>query len=275
MTLSKKDRTYLETFEKKYKSDANKDIKKNLAREIAKYFEDTYTNLRTITTKVTQAKKWMREKTNDKDFYLNINPKKEITQNVIRINIKKLEENREFQKIKKSEIDKFLNEYRDSLNIYEIGFYILLNTGRRINEMIKNIEKFTNKPRSNNIIYFSGILKKRKKDEKSERVEIMTIDNKKDVMNAIRKMKKLLKMKNKTSFQRSLQSWIKKLSGEHKWTSHMLRSIYANYLFVTKNPKNQIYNAYIRERLHHKNLATSINYSDVKIIDDTKKLKID
>ena len=271
MTLSKKDRTYLEAFEKKYNPELNKEEKKKLARAIAEYFENTFTNLRTITTKITQAKKWMREKTKDKDFYININPKKEITQNVIKLNTQKLERERTFTKINKSEIDKFLNEYRDSLNVYEVGFYILLNTGRRVNELIKNIDKFTNKPRSNYIIYFNGILKKRGIEEQNKRVEIMTIDNKKDVMNAIRKFKKLIKNKNKESFQRSLQTWIKKLSGKHKWTSHILRSIYGNYLFITRNKNNQIYNAFIRERLNHKNLQTSISYSDIQIVDDTKK----
>lgn len=275
MTLSKKDRKYLEEFEKKYNPDLNKDDKKNLARELAKHFEESYTNLRTITTKVTQAKKWMKEKIKDPDFYLNINPKREITRDVIRINVKKLETEREFKKIKKSEVDKFINEFRDSLNVYEVGFYILINTGRRIGAVVDNIDKFTNKPRSTDIIYFSGILKIRDPKEKNKRVEIMTIDSKKNVLNAIRKFKKLMKGKKKPAFKRSLQGWIKKLSGKHQWTSHILRSIYSNYLFTTRNPKNQIYNAYIRERLHHKNLATSISYSDIKIIDDTKKLKKD
>jgi hypothetical protein len=263
MTLSKKDKEYLKAFNK-YKSDLELDDKIKLAREIAIHFEKSYTNLRTITAKITQAKKYFREKTNDPKFYKNINPKKEITQSVIKKNVKKLETEREFQEVKASDIEAFLDEFRESLNIYELGFYILLNTGRRLSAIVDNIDKFTNKPNSKNEIYFRGILKKR--TDKDQRVAIMTIDNKLDVLGAIRNFKKLLKKRNKTSFKRSLQRHIKKISGKYNFTSHSLRSVYCNYLFTKRNPHNQIYNSYIRERLNHKNLLTSINYSDIKIV---------
>ena len=267
MTLSKKDKEFIKKIEEKYNKELEKDEKKKLARETAKYFEDNYKNLRTVTTKITLAKKKLRLSTKDFDFYKDINPKREITKEVIKMNQKVLDKETTFTKINKSWMDDIIKKFRKSNNIKELAVYILLNTGRRMNELING--EFTSNQNCKNKIFFKGILKKRDKDL-NEFICIDTIDSKDNVLNAVEKFKSKIKGKKKLSIQRNLQNGIKELTHPFHFTSHFLRVAYANYLFQFRNPEQQIFNAFIKKVLNHASLLSSINYTSIEFVDDTK-----
>jgi hypothetical protein len=262
MGISQKNKEKVSGILKEYNKDLSDEQKKAIAKRLVKYIEESYKNLRTITIKASLIKKYVATHTKDPALYLNIVPSEGITKKVIQMNNKKLNKLETFKEVPKKYIDDTVKQFRNSDNLYELAYYILLTTGRRMGEVIKNIDKFKNKPRDTKKIYFSGILKKR---GDAKRVEIITLDKKTYVLKAIRKFKKKIAHRSFDGLRQALAEGITRLSGGYKFKSHDLRTIYANYLFQFRNPTQQIYNPFIAKVLHHKFVATSINYTDITI----------
>lgn len=262
MGISKKNKEQVTKILKAYNKNLSAEQKKKIAKRIVKYIEESYKNLRTITIKASLIKKFVATHTRDPDLYLSIIPSEGISKKVIQMNAKKINKLETFKTIPKKYIDDVIKKFKNSDNLYELAYYILLTTGRRMGEIIKNIDKFKNKPRDTKKIYFSGILKKR---GDNERVEIITLDKKTYVLKAIRKFKKMISHRSFDGLRQALAENIKKISGSYKLKSHDLRTIYANYLFEFRNPTHQIYNPFIKRVLHHKFVMTSINYTNITI----------
>lgn len=261
MSLSKKDIIFNNSILDKYKKDLSPEEKKKLTDEIRRNYQKNYSNDRTITIKISQTKRFFKQKTDDKELYLHINPDKEITKKVREMNISVLKKERQHIIVPKKYIDELIEKYRNSDKIAELYVYININTGLRIMEIIKG--KFSNKCGAKNTIHFEGILKKRQGDP--GQVCITTIDKKSNVLRNTRKFKDLIKNKKPLSLQRCIQNNVRKLTQPYGFKTHLLRSLYANYMYEFRNPDRKIYNVFIAELLHHANLQSSINYTDIKV----------
>ena len=264
MSLSVKDKSFNKSILDEYKSIKDIDNKQRLklAEKTMNHYKNSYSNPRTVTIKSSMTKKYFKSKLDDKYFYLNLVPDKDITSQVKKLNQTKLRSTK-FIKIQKSQIDKMLNDYYMSDNIVKLAAYIFINTGRRMKEVLNG--SFKTCPRKPKCILFKGILKKRKNGIHDKFIEILTIDKKSKVLRSIKKFNKLLINKNKSSIQNKLQRGFKTLEVSNL-SSHLFRVIYANYMFKYNNPTNIIYNEFIRQRLNHSGLETSINYSSIEIL---------
>lgn len=259
MSLSKKDLIFIESIKSQYKKSKTIRRKMILAKKIARHYESTYDNIRTISIKISVTKKTMKNLyPNDNRFWDNIAPNKNITKRVIELNKEKLLSTK-ITKVKKSFVDKILKTDGDFATD-DLLLYLLIASGRRYNEII--LGKFT-KSKRKNYLNFSGLLKKRG-NEKS--AEIFILGSKEVFLRNYNLFKKrLAKVKKLDNFQRNFARNLKDLVLPYKFTTHFLRVIYANYMFQYNNPENLIYNPFIRKVLNHKSLMSSINYSSIML----------
>ena len=235
MSMSKADKEFNNKKLEQYNSDDKIEDKNKFAKEIVNHYEKNYSNLRTITIKVSQTKKFFRLQTDDKELYLHINPDKELTKKVRLMNTTALKNNRTHTIITKKWVDDLINKYRNSNVISELYVYININTGLRIMEIIKGT--FANKCHTKGTIHFTGLLKKRKGDP--GQVCIKTIDKKLKVLKNIKKFKNKIKDKKPLSLQRCIQNNVRKLTQPFGFKTHLLRSLYANYMFEFRNPEKK------------------------------------
>jgi integrase len=263
MSLSNKDKSFNESILNEFKSlkDPTDKQKLALADKTMNHYKNNYSNPRTVTIKSSMTKKYFKNKLTDQYFILNLVPDKDITKKVKELNQTKLKSTK-FIKLSKLSIDKMIKDYYLSDDIVKLGAYIFINTGRRMKEILNG--SFKTCPREPKCILFKGILKKRMIKKHDSFIKIKVIDNKSKVLRSIRKFNKLLINKNKNSIQNKLQKGFKSLEVPNL-SSHLFRVIYANYMFKYNNPENIIYNEFIRQRLNHTGLETSINYSSIEI----------
>lgn len=263
MSMSKSDIKYLESVNTRYTEDMSDKKKKILAKSVSRYFHNKFTNIRTVSIKISQSKKYFKEKyPNDKSFFGNISPNKNITKELAKMSKDKLENASFFRTIDKGFVDNIIKRWKASDCKHELLVYLLLVTGRRINEILITGE--VSESENKNSIHFTGLLKKRSKAAKS--TDIYVLDEASEVLKAFERFKiKLNKSKNVKSFQRTFQNKLKVIIQKYVLTTHDLRSIYANYMFQFNNPTNQIYNSCIKKVLNHANIFSSVNYSSIKL----------
>ena len=179
---------------------------------------------------------------------------------MLALNKKKLLETT-ITEIPKKFVDTFIKENEKSKNLEINVTYLLLASGRRFNEIIKG--SFTN-TKDKNKLHFTGLLKKRANKNSAD---IYILGNKQIFLKKFNIVKKLMEDKNKANYQRLFSRKIKVIMEEHDFiNTHMLRVIYANYMFQYNNPKKIIYNSFIKSALNHETLLSSVNYSSIKLI---------
>jgi integrase len=259
MTLSKNNLDEINKLFKLYKKQMSKNEKNILVKKIINYIMKNYKNERTITNKVSLIKKMAQEKFKDKEFTALLVPKKEITQKA-RADNNKLQEKRKRLDISKDLINKLFS-FHDSKNISELIFYLLFMTGRRISELLT--AKFINKKKCKGV-YISGLKKKRNKEDSNKEYCIYVIDPKTKVLRSYDKMKKKISGKNLDNLTRKLNRDIKKLDPRFKL--HILRSLYANYLYKYRNKENLNFNGFIKEKLNHTTLSSSFGYNFIHFL---------
>lgn len=245
------------------KLNISKKTGKNNSKEIVKYYTDNYSNKRTLTAKLSVAKKFFAENNYDKRFLVHLYPEKKISNDVRKSNEEVLEKTR-FIEIKKSYVDNIINNYPDEKFEYrKLAVYLLLASGRRLTEILESNYRID--PANKNNVIVDRLLKKR---DDSKNFSVRIIGDRNKFIEAMNVFKKLIAEFKPLTAQQSIQKYIRTTyKSVGLKTSHFFRVLYANYLAKYENPDKILYNIYLKEVLNHNNFLTSINYSSIRVID--------
>jgi hypothetical protein len=234
----------------------------NNSDQIVKYYSSNYSNIRTLTNKLSMAKKYFEQNGYDKKFLMNLYPGKNITREVIRENTKVLERTKAIQ-IKKSFVDNIINTFHSSTEYPKLAIYLLLASGRRLNEIIDS--KYVADPNDESRVIVDVLLKKRGENENNYSIKI--IGDRDTFLRSMKTFKNLILGISHSTAQQGIQTYIRKYYTIHGLpTSHYFRVLYANYLYKYHNPDNLIYNVYLKNILNHNSLLTSINYTSLTVV---------
>lgn len=259
MKLSNSHIQVLNRFISEYNNNLTKEDKIKLANDIINYFMNLDVTDKTKTVYISLAKKYIMSNIDDKYFINLIIPDKEFTKNV-KINSIKIRDNKPMIIINNQIINKLFS-FKNSKNIYEINIYLLFVTGRRFSELID--AKFYNIKGSKRIIKIDGI-KKMRDDDNNKICDIILLDNKTHVLKLIKKFQKDVKKFKFDNYKRNFTRNIKKIMNDDNFIPHTLRGIYALYLYTYNNPTNIRINQYIKNVLCHKNINSSLAYTNIK-----------
>jgi hypothetical protein len=236
----------------------------NNSLDIVNYYKRNYSNLRTLTNKLSLTKKYLEKNGYDKKFLNNIYPGKEITRATIKQNEEKLESTKMIE-IPKSFVDDTIKLYSKSTVYTRLAVYLLLSSGRRIQEIINGTFKEDSNNKNNVLI--DSLLKRRNVGDKYTN-SIRIIGDRDTFLSAHNRFKKLTSSISPTTLKHNIQKYIRvEYSNIGIPTSHFFRVLYANYLFKYYNTDNLIYNVYIKNILNHLSLTPSINYTSIKVTD--------
>lgn len=250
MTLSKITKQKITNLGKKL----NEKNKNEILKKIQNLIIGRTPSFRSQSVNFSLAKSLMKKYTIDKDFLKKIKPSDEIIEKVLSEDIKNRDK-RSMVSIKKEDIEKIMG-YNMSDNLYELAIYLLFSSGRRTQELtnskIKNIKK-SNKLVIDNII---------KRTDKNQNLHFITLIPKTNFLKNIKKFKKIYNYTNKNTFQRNLNRTIKRKMGEDFYP-HLLRKMYANYLFKMRNTNNIAINPFIKSVLLQQSITSSLYYTGI------------
>jgi integrase len=256
MPLANKYKILLNKFVNLYKPDLSQHDKMRLSSEIVNFFMDLEISDRTKKVYVSQSKKYLMSKIDDKEFTNNIKPDIKFTKKLIKEDAL-IRDNKPMLDVAQSDIDLILS-FKDSENIYEMNIYLLFVTGRRYSELFNGkfqTEKGVNKLR------LKGLLKNRA----TTICTFPVIGKKSSILKKVRQYQKLIKDKNEMSHNRTLLRHIKKIFGD-EWKPHTLRGVYAKYLYKNNNDDNMRINSFIQKVLCHQSINASLAYTNINLV---------
>lgn len=261
MTLSKKLSEEAKRIGKEFSE--SKDEKKALS-QIKKAIcgSDKKCSDRTQSVRYSQFKKIISTFTNNIEFLKKIKPHDEITKRLI-IKNTEIRDNKKMLIIPREIMVKLIS-LKNSINPYDIALYLLLMSGRRISEILE--AKFSLSSIKGHI-KMEGAKKTRFNDSV---LDFKPIGTPKAFLRHLKKFRKL--EVNPITYPRMLGLRLKKLLG-NEWHPHMLRGLYAIYLFKFDNPDLLKINSFIQSALNHKTIGASLSYTGYSIKDVSSKLK--
>ena len=229
-------------------------------RDIDDVINEDNPQIRTIAQRYTHAKNLFKKYYPKHEFLDKIKPIKSITLSVMDMD-KKSRDDRKMIEIN----DDIMNEiksWKNSDNIYDKILYLLFVSGRRVSEIIGNKTKFM---KYNDHIYVKGLLKKKHKDGC---IIYPMIDNN-EFMNRYNYIKDYIRKsgRSRKAFHDQLYIRVKKKIG---LTIHSLRAIYVLYMYKHYNKNNYQFNEFIRRRLCHDIIESSLSYTKYKLLSDIK-----
>ncbi len=211
---------------------------------------------RTQTIHFSQAKAIFKKHTEDEVWLKKIKPDDKITEDVLKESIKHRDERKVFH-IKQEDIEKILG-YNLDKNIFKLGMFLLLTSGRRSCELLES--KITN-IKSSKKLNIDHIAKRTDKDQN---LQFPTLVPKTVFMKNLKKFKKLFEYTNKPSFGRTLSRALKREFGEN-WYPHLLRKIYAVYSYEFRNKEDLAVNPFIQSVLLQQGITSSLSYTGIKL----------
>ena len=228
---------------------------------IVDYYFSNYPNLRTLTNKLSLAKKYFSANGYNKKYLLKLYPGVSVTNRVKYQNLEVLE-NTQYTEINKSFIDDVIINYPSSTDYLKLSVYLMVASGRRIDELL-NSNYSPDKSNDRNVIV-DKLLKKR---DGSGNYSVRIIGDRDQFLNVLSEFKSRIKPLKLITIRQNIQYYINcnYLSIGLK-TSHYFRVLYANYLFKYDNPDKLLYNVFLKKVLNHSSLLPSVNYSSIKIL---------
>lgn len=234
---------------------------KNEVKELSKLYKGTY--LRTIYTEY-------RSGLSDITYLKSIFKIKESEQNKIQNDYsKKLsKQHKELIRIKNVEgLVSTALQLLESDNLISVVLGLCLLTGRRSTEILKTA-KFTNHKKSNNMLMFSGQLKKR---DSADTYGFYTLGNSaKSCKIALKKVRSMVDLKNVSNndvsikYEKQLLMKCTLLFGDYlgRCSAHDLRKAYATICQSTYKPNNQSVNYFLSQILGHNedDISTANSY---------------
>lgn len=207
---------------------------------------------RTISSRYSTIKKKFKSKVKDPAFLKMIRPDPKITESIIKQNAE-IRDKKKLINITPNVIKSILS-FESSSNPYELGMYLLFVSGRRTSELLT--AKFSSK---GNKVRIRGV---RKRTDDIDCYFEPLIRSRKFIM----LYKKFMNMHNISykSFQRTLDHKIKRYYGPN-YHAHMLRGMYAMYAYHFRNTEQLKINTFIRDKLCHQSINSSLNYTQYKI----------
>ena len=213
---------------------------------------------RTISNRFSLFKKEMQKYTNNKEFLKKVRPPDVLTRQLIKENLRIRDVDKLRKTITKKEIDTLMN-LQFSQDPYQIALFLLFCSGRRNSELIEN--RFSEDPETDDLILVSGLKKKRGAGPEFETFK--PICPREEFLNLLTRVENL----RKSTFNTLLNRRIKKIF-TRMWTVHLLRSVYANYIFHFDNPTDKKINQSIKESLNHSAIESSLSYTGIKFSSD-------
>lgn len=138
--------------------------------------------------------------------------------------------------------------------------YVLLNTGRRISEIIENPVEI-----KNGCLHI--VINKKKQNKALSKIDILLDNDPEGTLrriNAIRKDWEGGVVKKINSWVANYMKYYLFMDGSHL-TPHSLRAIYANYLYKFRNPEHITKGTFIDRVLNHGNIGCSKSYDHIDL----------
>jgi integrase len=226
--------------------------------------------LSTISSRYSEVKKIFKQRIPNisSEFLKQIKPTLEITNEVYNKN-KDARDKELIVEINEKTIRDIM-EFRKSDNLYELLIYVLFISGRRISELYES--EFHDVKGSNRV----GINGVKKKHLNYDGCEFPVITNKNDFYNIMKIIRDMTKDSKLGAVNRGLNRYIKILLGDDFHT-HMLRGMYAQYLYRFRNPEGVKINPFIQRVLCHTSIESSMAYTGYNYLfnnDIIKNMKI-
>lgn len=239
-----------------------KDFKKGQEEETLKKIKEIMSKKkfsdRTITSYYSFIKNDFKKVSDNEDFLKNIRPDDEITRSVLKKNLE-IKNDRKMIDISEGMLEK-ISLYKDSQKAIDLVIWLMLMCGRRISEITEGTfytKKGTKK------IFFKGI-KKKKTGPSDEEFELHLLCNKTLFIRNYKLFKKITVGRTTLSINQSANRKIKEEFGS-QFSSHSMRGIYVNYLFMFGNSEKKKINTFIRDMLKHDIVETSMNYTQYNL----------
>ena len=242
----------------------NSYTKKNLKETLKKIKSVIMTGSpsdRTITVRYSIARNMFKDKHGaGNDIIKDIRPDPKLTEKVIKENIEIRDDRKMFEV--NEELFKKILSLKSSTNVYDKFLYALIVSGRRTSELL-DADFSSGK---GHLIKMDGLLKTRGDDKVCEFAALIT---KTKFLKLIKNIKKEIKQRRIRTFKKNLDNRINQLFNK-VLNPHMLRAIYANYLFKFFNKENVEINPFIQKVLCHKTVNASLSYTGIKIAFENK-----
>lgn len=205
-------------------------------------------------------------------FINKIKPPSDILKIVLKQNLDRRDEQTVLN-VKISDINKII-ELKNSENPIDLSLYLLLVSGRRSHELLN--AEFSKVKNSKLKVHIKGLSKiKSNPDE----CDFPILISSRRFIKLVKKMREY--EVNKSTFTTLLGRHLKRamsykskppsLIPADEWTPHMLRGIYANYMFKHHNPKGKKVNTFIRDVLCQYTTDASMSYTQYKLPQKTLK----
>jgi integrase len=222
---------------------------------------------RSLLVRYSVARQMLSKHTLDKDLLNMLLPPRDISDKVAKENNIKRDDQKRIN-VTKHFIKKII-DLQNTNNLYELSLFLLLNTGRRTQELITG--RFYSK-RNDPLLYLDGVLKR---SHTPNGHGFPTLKKKTVVLRLIRKLQKTIKHKsdfNFDTYRRELLRYTKRILGSVVHP-HMLRGIYANYLYKFRNTDNLKINSFIKSVLSHETVQASLSYTQFHLLFDDDFIK--
>ena len=218
---------------------------------------------KTILTRYSKVKNYLREKYGSElseDEIKIIKPPADVVNRVLEKD-QKTRQKKINIKFNQQDIEKILS-FKDSKNLFEKYIYLQFISGRRLNE----IKEFAHNMRipKGKTYKIKMKLSKKKYDKESDMDEVQLIPNQLDNVSFRKKVKNIRDITEDIStsdFNKRVNKYIKKNLNK-QWSSHVLRGLYAHYMFHNYNAENLNINGFLTQILNHDSSDASLNYSN-------------
>ncbi len=260
MTLSK----FVEKSVHELGKSLNQKNKDDVLKKIRSLIKTRSPSYRSQTVNFSLAKSIMKNYSNNYDFLKQIKPEQKIINKVINDDIKQ-RDSKQLIYVSEDNLTTLLN-YNLSDDLFELAMFLLLTSGRRTSELM--VSNFKNVKKKNEIIIDNVI----KRTDKCQNLTFKPLVSKTIFLKNVKKFKKKYKYTNKDTFQRTLHRHIKSKISE-KYYPHLLRKIYANYMYKFRNKEKLAINPFIQKALLQQSITSSMYYTGIKFNFDNDFIK--
>ena len=229
---------------------------KDTLKAICKILETQNYSDATKSVNYSKVKKLFKDYTSDATFLKEIRPDPILTAKLFKDNKERLKRVK-LLNIDKETIIKILSFRNSKRDVFKLFIFLLFVTGRRVSELMYS--DITLKPKSNDLT-ISHILKR---NDKNQYLSFPPIVSPKIVLRALDDFKSAFLYTNPNTFNKNVNAHIKRHFGS-KFHSHVLRKMYAIYLYQFRNEDEMTINPFLQKVLLQQTLTSSFFYTGIK-----------